>query len=270
MRLWNDPIQALYAYARAHFRLRVDAKTIYALRFEDIRFEDKVIAMSKKLGKIPKPLAEEYANGRKLYCVPLLFTGKSAPKDYLKLYDQYWVQVEENVAKLELTGKADKIYHESIFLTGKEGLESIKQQSKRSHQLVKSKMSQGALLIALEDKQMLVEYLDWGLCLSMVRSPEVVGKIQKFYREAEERRDKQIVKRIDDTLKNGEVGVLLMNDESRIRIQPKLPANIHVFLVHPPVLNDIYQWIRTKIKETTMKSDWLIHRMHIMERLGAI
>ncbi|UCE29003.1 MAG: hypothetical protein JSV85_07035 [Candidatus Bathyarchaeota archaeon] len=211
--------------------------------------------MSKKLGKIAKPLAEEYADGRKLYCVPLLFTGKNAPKDYLKLYDKYWVQVEENVAKLELSGKADKIYHESVFLAGKEGLESIEQQNKKSHQLVESKISRGALLIALEDKQLLAEYLDWGLCLSVVRSPEVVGKIQDFYREAEERRDKQIVKRIDDTLKNGEVGVLLMNDESRIRIQPKLPAKIHVFLVHPPALNDISQWIRSQIRDNIKKSD---------------
>ncbi len=209
--------------------------------------------MSKKLGKIDKPLAKKYEAGRKLFCVPLLFAGKDAPKEYQKLYNQYWSQVKENIEKLERTGKTSKIYHEVIFQAGKEGLDLIKQQNKKSHQLAKSKISQGATLIGLEDNALLAEYLDWGLCLSMVRSREVASKIQEFYLEAEKKRDDYIVKQIDDTLKNGEAGVLLMKDESRIRIQPKLTADIHVFLVHPPALNDISQWIRNRFRENIKK-----------------
>lgn len=223
-------------------------KTIYAFGLEV-----RVIAMSKKLGKIDKPLVKKFKAARKLFCVPLLFAGKEAPKDYQKLYNQYWSQVKENVEKLERAGKANKIYHEVIFQAGKEGLELIKQQNMKSHLLVKSKMSQGAKLIALEDSALLAEYLDWGLCLSMVRSYGVASKIQEFYIEAEKKRDDYIVKQIDDTLKKGEAGVLLMKDESRIRLQPKLPADINVFLVHPPSLNDISQWIRNQLRKNIKK-----------------
>ena len=206
--------------------------------------------MSKQLGKIDKPEAKKYKAGRKLFCVPLLFAGKEAPKEYQKLYNQYWSQVNESLEKLEQTGKIKEIYHEVIFQAGKDGLKLIQQQNKKSHQLVKSKMSQGATLIALEDNALLAEYLDWGLCLSVVRSYGVASQIQKFYLEAEKKRDDSIVKKIDETLKKGEAGLLLMKDESRVRIQPELPADIHVFLVHPPALNDISQWIRNRMRET--------------------
>ncbi|UCG45577.1 MAG: hypothetical protein JSV58_01990, partial [Candidatus Bathyarchaeota archaeon] len=172
--------------------------------------------MSRQLGKIDKPEAKKYKAGRKLFCVPLLFAGKEAPKEYQKLYNQYWSQVKESIEKLEQTGKVKRIYHEVIFQAGKDGLKLIQPQNKKSHQLVKSKMNQGASLIALEDNALLTEYLDWGLCLSVVRSYAVASQIQKFYLEAQKKRDDSIVKKIDETLKKGEAGLLLMKDESRV------------------------------------------------------
>ncbi len=207
----------------------------------------------KKLGRIEKPSVQKYAAGRKLYCVPLVFSGKDAPEDYQKLYDTYWTEVKEHIEKLGKVGRAAKIYHESIYSADQDSLESIKQQNKRSHELVESEISQGAELIALEEKRLFGEYMDWGVCLSIVRTPEVAEKIQNFYLEAEKRRDEYILKQIDETLKDGEAGILLMKDENRIRIQPKLPSDIHVFLVHPPALNDVSQWIRDRIRDTYKK-----------------
>lgn len=215
--------------------------------------EINMIEMPKKLGKIDKPSIEEYKTGRKLYCIPLLYSAKDAPKDYVKLYNQYWTQVKEHVEKLERAGKANKIYHESIYSTGQDGLEKIKQENVKSYRIVKSKVDEGAALISLEDNRLLSEYIDWAMCLSIIRSTKVAEKIQKFYLEAEKRRDEYIVKRIDETLKKGEVGILVMRDENRIRIQSKLQSDIHVFLVHPPALNDLSQWIKERIREKFKK-----------------
>ena len=209
--------------------------------------------MSKKLGKIEKPSVEEFSYGRKLFCVPLLLSGKEAPEDYITLYDNYWFQVNEHIQKLEKTGKINKIYHESVFEDGQAGLDIIKKQNSKIHQILQSKISQGASFIAIEDKNILDEYVDLSMCLSLVRSPGVAEKIRKLYFEAANIRDQHIVKRIDETLKDSEVGLLVTVDSTRIRIQSNLSPDIHVFLVHPPALNDISRWFRDRNKDSTKK-----------------
>lgn len=213
-----------------------------------------MMEMSKILGKIEKPSVERSKVGKKLYCVPLLFSTKEAPQDYVKMLDQYWDQVEEHVSNLEKVGVPVKIYHEIIFSTGQDGLQAIQRQNERAYQFVKSKVDKGVSLEALEDEKLFKEYMDWGMCLSVVRSPDVAKKILEFYRNAEQRRDKHIVKRINETLKEGESAILLMRDENRIRIQPRFSSDIHVFLVQPPALNDIYRWARDSVAKTVERT----------------
>ena len=79
--------------------------------------------MAEQLGKIEKPEAKEFTSKKKLYLVPLLFSGKNAPEDYADKYRRYWQQVGEQVANLEeKLGKAGHIYHESVYEAGQNGL----------------------------------------------------------------------------------------------------------------------------------------------------
>ena len=103
-------------------------------------------------------------------------------------------------------------------------LEKIKLQNEKSYELVKLKVESGASLVAIEDKTLFQEYLDWSLCLSVVRSNTVAEKIRNFYQEAEKNREEYIAKKIEETLKEGESGILIMRDEYRMRIQSKLEA----------------------------------------------
>ena len=113
--------------------------------------------MSKTLGKIKKPTIKESKVGRKLYCVPLLFPLPEAPKEYEKMFSQYWDQVEEHMHNLEKMDAPKKIYHEMIFSSGKAGLQAVKDQNKRTFQFVKTKVDQGVSLEPLElDKLSLV------------------------------------------------------------------------------------------------------------------
>lgn len=202
--------------------------------------------MPEKLGKIEKPSADRFQDERKLYCVPLLpHLPNEVPEDYEKRVERFWHQVSEQISNLEKMGKISKVYHESVSLSGKNGLKAIEQMNEYSCQLVKSKFENGAEILSFEDPKLFSEFLDWSMCLSVVgRSLKVMRKILEFQREATKKRDEYIVKRIDKTLKKGEAGMLIATDQNRIRIQPNLPPDIQVFLVHPPAFDDFQRWLQ--------------------------
>jgi hypothetical protein len=205
--------------------------------------------MAETLGRITKPSVDKFKGERKLYCVPLLINIKDAPQQYQEKYNLYWDQVAEHINGLEKAGKVSKIYHEGIFSSGEEGLEAIRQFNEKSYQLVKSKYEQEAEIQALEDRDLFDEYTDWLMALSVVgRSKKVADKVLEYYRDVSDRRDEHIVKKINETLKEGEAGMLIMSDEYRMHIQPQLSTDIQVFLVRPPALNDIQQIIREMVK----------------------
>ncbi|MGQ9722884.1 MAG: hypothetical protein ACUVXA_16370 [Candidatus Jordarchaeum sp.] len=205
--------------------------------------------MPETLGKIAKPSVDEFKEGRKLYCVPLLINIKEGPSEYQEKYNLYWEQVAEHINGLEKAGKVSKIYHEAVFLPEEKGLEAIKQLNEKSYQLVKHKVEQGAKLQALEDRDLFNEYTDWLVALSVVgRSKKVADKVLEYYREVSDRRDEHVAKQINETLKEGEAGMLIMSDEYRIHIQTQLSPDIQVFLVRPPALNDIQQLLREMLQ----------------------
>lgn len=218
---------------------------------------ETVVGMAKTLGKIEKPPVSHFEKKRKLYCVPLLYSIKNAPKEYLEKLDLYWNQATEHINNLEKAGKVSKIYYESISSSNEDALKEIKQIDERSYKLVKVKFDQGAEIISLEDKEVFNEYMDWSICLSVIsRSKNVFAKVLEFYEEAHKKRIEHITKRINETLNDGEAGLLIMNDDDRSRIQ--FSSDIEVFLVRPPALNEILRWLRdylskSKIKNTEMQ-----------------
>lgn len=202
--------------------------------------------MAKKLGKIEKPSVEDFKEGRKLYYLPLLYIGDNAPSEYAEKYNHYWQEAEKHLAKLEKAGQINKIYHESIFLPGEDGLKAIKKTNKKSYQIVKKRCEMQAELEGLEDKELFYEMTDWQRCLLVVASQKVVRKVSKFYREAQKKRAQAVAEKIDNTLEEDQVGLLLMKEEERKQIE--FSSDIHVFLIHPPALEEIYQWQKEQRK----------------------
>ena len=197
--------------------------------------------------KIENPSAERYKGKRKLYCIPLLYSEKEAQSDYLEMISRYWDQVEEHVKKMEKAGKVNKIYHEAIYSTGEDGISEIEKLNEESYKLVKSKCEKGAELQSLEDKDLFYEFMDWRRCMIIpFNSEKVFSKVLEFYRDTSKRRYEHIAKRIDETLEEGETGMLIMNEEDRSNIQ--FLSDIEIFIVHPPALADIQHWIREQLK----------------------
>jgi len=200
--------------------------------------------MSQELGKIEKPSVEEYRAARKLFFVPLLFTPKQLEGELFEKVFRYWDQVESQLSNLELKlGIVKKVYHELVPIGGEEGSKIIEELNSTSYGIVKARLDKGAQLEPLEDADLLTESMDWTKCLALgLQNQKVFDKVYESYIQAYKKRNEHIAKMIDETLKESEVGILLMREGHQVQF----PADIEVFYVSPPGLDEIKRWIRTK------------------------
>jgi len=203
--------------------------------------------MTEQLGKIEKPPVEEYREGRKLLFVPLIFTPKEPQADFLELVNNYWSQVEAQVSKLEtMLSEVNKVYHELIPVGGKEGMKAIKELNSRSYQIANARLKKGAKLQPIEDSELLTEFMDWSKCLAVgLQNSKVFVRVYESYAEAQKRRNSHMAKQIDETLKNDQVGILLMREGHQVQF----PSDIQVFYIVPPSLDEIKRWLRAREAE---------------------
>ena len=200
--------------------------------------------MSQELGKIEKPSVEEYRAARKLFFVPLLFTPKQLEGELFEKVFRYWDQVESQLSNLELKlGIVKKVYHELVPIGGEEGSKIIEELNSTSYGIVKARLDKGAQLEPLEDADLLTESMDWTKCLAIgLQNQKVFDKVYEAYLQAQTKRNEHIAKMINGTLKEGEVGILLMREGHQVQF----PADIEVFYISPPGLDEIKRWLRTR------------------------
>lgn len=200
-----------------------------------------------KLGKIKKPMVSDFAESRKLFCLPSIpqFNQKVLANDLKKSIEEFWVQTASKIEDLERMGKISHVFIESITKDGELGLDVVKQLSEECYGIVREKIDRGAELVVVENEEVLNEFLEWSLCLSVIRrSQKVFARVFKFYQDARDKRNKEIAEKINQTLKKDDCGLLVMTDENRLQIQSNLSSDIQVFLIHPPAFNDIMQGFR--------------------------
>jgi hypothetical protein len=200
--------------------------------------------MSEELGKIEKPETEQFKNKRKLYLVPLLYSWEDAPKEYIEKFNLYWQQVREHIANLESKiGEVKRIYHESITVAGEEGLKILEKLNPSSCQIAREKCQSGAQIEVAEDTELVGESMDWERHILMgFISQKVARMVSEFFTEASRKRFEHIAKRIDETLEDDEVAILFIREGHRVQF----PADIEVFSVTPPVLDEIHRWLRDR------------------------
>ena len=202
--------------------------------------------MAEELGRIEKPEAEKYREGRKLFFVPLVYSGEELPADYLIIYNRYWEQVGRQIGELEgKLGAAQRIYHELVPAAGEDGCRVVKDLNERAYQVVQTCLGNGAVLEALEDAEVLAEFMDWSRCLMLgLQNPDVIKKVYDAFTEASRKRDERLIARIDGSLKANEIGILLMREKHQVQF----PADIQVFYVAPPALDEMKRWLRQQEK----------------------
>jgi hypothetical protein len=203
--------------------------------------------MAEELGKIEKPEAGQFRQKRKLYLVPLLYSWEDAPVEYAVKFGLYWEQVREHVANLESKiGTVNRVYHESVTIAGEEGLKILEKLNPASFQVVQEKCHCGAQFEMMEDKDLVEESMDWERHLIIgFLSEKVANIVSQFFSEALRKRYEHIAKRINETLKENEVALLIIHEGHMVQF----PSDIEVFIVAPPVLDEIHRWLRDRRTE---------------------
>jgi hypothetical protein len=200
--------------------------------------------VAEELGKITRPEPDQFKGKRKLYIIPLLYSGPDSPPEYKHKYELYWLQVNEQITTQESKmGKIARIYHETIPEGGKEGYALLEKMGVLSYLIIKEKMEKGAVLESTEIADLVEECMDWERCLFVgLYSEKVASTIAANYHEAAKKRYEHIGKHIDETLKEGEVALLFIREGHSVQF----PKDIDVFVVAPPELDDIHRWLRDR------------------------
>ena len=198
--------------------------------------------MSQELGRISRPAAAQYAGRRKLLLAPLVYSPQANDQEGAAALQNYWEQMQTQVAALESAlGGLQYIYHESVTVGGDEGLEHLRAGDQRSYAFVAAKREAGAELAATEDLEVLLETLDLQRCMMIpLASPSVASRLQEWHAESNRKRYEHISSVIDNTLGDDAVGLLMISE----RHQVQFPADIEVFYVSPPALDEFRRWLQ--------------------------
>jgi hypothetical protein len=203
--------------------------------------------MSEELGKIEKPSTEQFRKGRRLFFVPLVFAPPEPEGEFSDKIRSYWDQVEKQITGLEAKlGSVQKVFHELVPVGGEQGDSAIGELNTAGHAIVRSRVERGAEIQALEDIDVLTEFMDWSRCLAVgLQNPKVMNKVYESYAEVRSRRNEELAKRLDESLGEEEIGLLLLREGHQVQF----PSDIEVFYVSPPALDDIKRWIRSREEE---------------------
>lgn len=198
--------------------------------------------MAEQIGRIEKPSAERFKQGKKLYLIPLLYANKNAPPEFKGKVACYWQQVVEQLVNLEAKiGKIEHVYHESISQSSEDGMKAMEEINPDGYRITRGKCDEDAVFEAIEDKELFDEAVDWERCILLgFVSKEVTSKVSGFYVEALKKRYEFMVKKISETLKGNEAGLLFIAESHQLQF----PADIEVFNVFPPALDEIHRWLR--------------------------
>jgi len=202
--------------------------------------------MVEQLGKIEKPEAERFKQGRKLYLVPLIYSGEETFDEYKEKCGRYWQQVGEQLTNLaSKIGQVNRIYHESIFQSREDGMKIMERLNSSSYQLAKTQCDKGAVLEAVEERELFEETMDWQRCLMLgFISDKVANKVAEFYAEANKRRNELMATKIRETLEDDEAGLLFIREGHSVQF----PSDIEVFSIFPPALDEIHRWYRDQAR----------------------
>ena len=209
--------------------------------------------MAEQLGKIEKPEAEKFSKGKKLFFVPLIFSPPEPEGEFDEKIRKYWEEVESHITNLESRlGSINRIFHELVPVGGEQGGKVIEELNSASYQILNSRIERGAEVQPIEDADLLTEFMDWSRCLAVgLQNPAVLTKVYESYTEVRSKRNTDMAKKLDESLKENEIGILLMREGHQVQF----PSDIDVFYVAPPALDEIKRWFRTRDEEDQAQSE---------------
>lgn len=197
-----------------------------------------------ELSKIQRLSVDDFKGKKRLFCIPNLFVPDEEDEKLKEMIEKYWQEAISHVEKLEKLGFVTKIFVETIFIEGQEAVDVIRETNPYLYPLIEKKVSEGAVVIGIEDPEIFGEFIDWGNCLRVVKTTTVMQKVFDYFNKIAEKRIREISNKISMRLEEGESAILILRDQDRIKLP--LSKDIEIFLVVPTVYDDILRYLRDK------------------------
>jgi len=129
--------------------------------------------------------------------------------------DRIWTEIEAAIDALALSFDRVRLYQDGLPVCGREAeiVAELAQAGSRNHQLLLRLMAQGAVLMGTESGDLLVQEYQLARQSLTTRLPRAAGvaAAQRGLSEALlQRRDQFMAQRINETLRNGETGILFL------------------------------------------------------------
>lgn len=177
------------------------------------------------LGSVSEELKREYIE----------IHGEEKWVEHTRSIEDFWEAIKRKILSLSLDYRRVKLYQDGLPKCGRE-LEIVKKlalEGSENHKLLLELVERSGQLIGTEDPQLLVEEYKRikkrGLKDPVTSKPSNQGP--PAYDEITLRRDKYIARRINETLRGGDTGLLFMG--AMHRTAEMLPPDINVRYLLP-------------------------------------
>jgi hypothetical protein len=129
--------------------------------------------------------------------------------------EQIWTEIEAAIDALALSLERVRLYQDGLPVCGREAeiVAELAQAGSRNHQLLVRLMARGAVLMGTESGDLLVQEYQLAKQSLTMRPPRAAGvaAARRALSEALlQRRDQFMAQRLNDTLKDGETGILFL------------------------------------------------------------
>ncbi|MFH1327360.1 MAG: hypothetical protein ABIH76_00685 [Candidatus Bathyarchaeota archaeon] len=162
--------------------------------------------------------------GRMLVYVPRMYSREEfqrlanmVPSDFDEKEEEFWKYVEEQLRTL--SGRIRRVYRDGLSHGGEEGFKHLNPENP-DYALIRWLVENGAELHPTEDPLMVAETESWIEMLKTQPNPTLL----ELHQESIKERDGYIVNTINQTLKEDEIGVILIEPAHKL----SLPEDIKV------------------------------------------
>jgi hypothetical protein len=225
---------------------------------------------------------------KKLYLVPIIHTGADMGslalvmeketiaglgeelwQRHQEIVSHFWDSIAQFFASLN-DARGFKIYQDGLVTNGVEGLKIIKdgiRKGSKNYEIIGKLLERGAILIRTEDFTLVKKEYNYIEKIVQSKSPREKEAATYRYKLAQakliKQRDDFIVKRIKETLGEGETGILFIG--AYHDILPKLPYDIKVSQIKDIAKVREYQTLLTSTRGSTRHFHQLAEYLAVSE-----
>jgi hypothetical protein len=161
---------------------------------------------------------------RMLLLVPRMYTEKEfknlvpvLPEDFGPRTLEFWNYVEDKLQAF--IGKIQRVYRDDVCQGGEEALACLSSIHRENFLIVKKLVDNGAVLEATEDSMLVAESKSW---IEAARHNPLDTMSLEMYQETIRERNDYVSRRIDETLRNEETGILFMKPGRTIDLNARV------------------------------------------------